>query len=142
MKKAAQQLHRAPQQVVKDYIPLYKKPNAQPITNNSIAVYLNQFKKVYEHFTKSSLPEQLKNELIKGLKLKQYNHVYVTNELKFIKDTIKFIDELKLRYPNQNSYKSHLNSIVSIIGRLKEMNDIYQILAPINTGRARTYIDG
>ena len=48
------------------------------------------------------------------------------NEIKFIDDTINFLDELKLRYPNQNSFKSNLNSIVAIIGRIKEMNDIYQ----------------
>ena len=35
-KKAAQQLIRAPVQVVKDYIPLFKKPNATPIANSSI----------------------------------------------------------------------------------------------------------
>ena len=38
-------------------------------------------------------------EKIKVLQLKKYNHVYATNELKFIKDTIELIDELKLRYP-------------------------------------------
>ena len=54
---------------------------------------------------------------------------------------IKFIDELKLRYPNKNSYKSHLNSVVAIIGWIKEMDDIYQILAPINTNLAKTYND-
>ena len=41
--------------------------------------------------------------------------MYVTKELNFIKDTIKFVDELKLRYPNKNSFKSHLNATVSII---------------------------
>ncbi len=35
--------------------------------------------------------------------LKKYGHVYVTKELKFIYDAIKFMDELKLRYPNKNS---------------------------------------
>ena len=53
-KKAAQQLQRAPQQVVKDYIPLYKKPNSQPTIDSSIATYLNQLKKVYQHFTKKN----------------------------------------------------------------------------------------
>ena len=48
--------------------------------------------------------------------------------MNFVNDTIKFIDELKLRYPNKNSYKSHLNSVVSIIGRIKEMDDNNQIL--------------
>ena len=58
--------------------------------------------------------------------------ISITKELKFINDTIKFIDELKLRYPNKNTMKSHLNSIVAIIGRIKEMNDKCQLLAPIN----------
>jgi len=86
--KAPQQLIRAPQQVVKDYIPMYKKPNATPISDNSIGTYLSQFKKVYEHFTKSDLPEKLKNELIKVLQLKKYDNKYVTKELKFINDAI------------------------------------------------------
>ena len=69
--KTTQQLQRAPQQVVKDYIPLYKKPNSQPIIDSSIATYLNQFKKVYKHFTqKNDVPHKLKNELIKVLQLK------------------------------------------------------------------------
>jgi hypothetical protein len=42
--------------------------------------------------------------------------MYITKELKFIYDTIKFMDELKLRYPNK-------------------------ILAPINTGLAKSYSD-
>ncbi len=34
---------------------------------------------------------------------------------------------------------SHLNSIVAIIGRIKEMNAEYQLLAPINTGLAKKF---
>jgi hypothetical protein len=41
--KAPQQLQQAPQQVVKDFEPLYKLPNAQPLSDNSIATYLSQF---------------------------------------------------------------------------------------------------
>ena len=37
--------------------------------------------------------------------------------------------------------KSSLNSVVAIIGRIKEMNDIYQLLAPINTSLAKNYSD-
>ena len=40
--------------------------------------------------------------------------MYVTKELDFINDTIKFVEELKLRYPNKNTMKSHLNSISSL----------------------------
>ena len=65
--------------------------------------------------------------------MKTYDNKYITKEFNFINDTINFTDELKLRYLNQNSYKKHLNSIVAIIGRIKEINDIYQLLAPINT---------
>ena len=100
-KKAPQQLQRQPLQVVKDYIPMYQKPNAAPISDNSISTYLSQFKKVYEHFTKKDVPTKLKDELTKVLQLKKYDSKYVTKELKFINDTIKFIDELKLRYPNK-----------------------------------------
>ena len=84
----------APQQVIKDYVPMYKSPNATPISDNSISTYLSQFKKVYEHFTKKDVPDKLKNELTKVLQLKNYDNKYVTNQLKFMKDTIKFIDEL------------------------------------------------
>ena len=140
-KKAPQQLQRQPQQVVKDFVPLYKSPNAQPLTNKSIETYLSQFKKVYQHFTDKDVQVKLKNELTKVLELKKYDHVYVTKELKFVKDTIKFVDELKLRYPNKNSFKSHLNSVVSIISRMKEFNKEYQLLAPINTGLAKSYSD-
>ena len=51
-KKAPQQLQRQPQQVVKEYIPLFKNQNATPLSDNSIATYLHQFKKIYEIFTK------------------------------------------------------------------------------------------
>ena len=37
--------------------------------------------------------------------------------------------------------KTYLNTIVSIIGRIKELDPIYQILAPINTGLAKNYND-
>ena len=67
--------------------------------------------------------------------------MYVTKELDFINDTIKFVEELKLRYPNKNTMKSHLNSIVAIIGRIKELDPIYQLLAPVNTGLAKSYSD-
>ncbi len=33
-KKAPQQLQRVPQQVVKDFVPLYKSPTAQALKNN------------------------------------------------------------------------------------------------------------
>ena len=61
--KAAQQFQRVPQQVVKDYIPMYKSPNATPISDNSISTYLSQFKKVYEHFTKKMYQINLKMNL-------------------------------------------------------------------------------
>jgi hypothetical protein len=67
--------------------------------------------------------------------------VYVTKELDFIKDTTKFIDGLKIKYPNKNSYKIHFNSTVSIISRIKEFDKEYQVLAPINTGLAKSYSD-
>ena len=139
--KAPQQAQRAPQQVVKDYVPLYKSPNATPISDNSISTYLSQFKKIYEHFNKKDVPDKLKKELTKVLQLKNYDNKYVTKELKFINDTIKFVEELKLRYPNKNTMKSHLNSIVAIIGRIKEMNKEYQLLAPVNTALAKNYSD-
>jgi hypothetical protein len=70
-KKAQQQLTRQPQQVIKDYVPLYKKQNATPLTDNSIKTYISQFKKVYEYFTKKKdFPDKLKDELIKILQLK------------------------------------------------------------------------
>ena len=90
---------------------------------------------------KKDFPAKLKTELTKVLELKNYNHVYVTKELNFIKDTIKFVDELKLRYNNKNSFKSHLNATVSIISRIKEFDKEYQLLAPINTGLAKSYSD-
>ncbi len=31
-------------------------------------------------------------------RIKNYDHVFVTKELLFIKDTIKFVEELKLGY--------------------------------------------
>jgi hypothetical protein len=137
--KAPQQLQRVPQIQVKDYVPLYKSPNATPLSDNSIKTYISQFKKVYEHFTKKrDIPDKLKNELIKVLQLKNYNNVYVTKELDFIKDTTKFIDGLKIKYPNKNTYKSHFNSTVSIIRRIKEFDKEYQVLAPINTGLAKS----
>ncbi len=58
-----------------------------------------------------------------------------------ITDTIKLIDELKIRYHNKNSLKSHLNSTVPIISRIKEFDKEYQLLAPINTGPAKSYND-
>ena len=75
--KAQQQLIRQPVQVVKDFVPLYKLPNATPISDNSITTYLSQFKKGYEHFTNNNVPARLKNELIKVLELKNiYIYIY------------------------------------------------------------------
>ncbi len=67
--------------------------------------------------------------------------MYVTKELDFIKYATKFIDGLKIKYPDKNTYKSHFNSIVSIISRIKEFDKEYQILALINTGLAKSYSD-
>ncbi len=55
----------------------------------------------------------------------------VTKELHFI----KFIDGLKIRYSNENCYcyKSHFNSIVSLMSIIKEFDKEYQVLAPINS---------
>jgi hypothetical protein len=39
--KAPQQAQRAPQQIIKDYIPFFKSPNATPISDNSISTYLS-----------------------------------------------------------------------------------------------------
>jgi hypothetical protein len=139
--KAPQPAQRAPKQVIKDYIPLYKSPNATPISDNSISTYLSQFKKILRTFNKKDVPDKLKKEPTKVLQLKNYDNEYVTKELKFINDTIKFVEELKLRYPNKNTMKSHLNSIIAIIGRIKEMNDVYQLLAPVNTALAKNYSD-
>ncbi len=69
--KAPQQLQRVPQQAVKDFVPLYKSPYAQPFNTKSIETYFSQFKKVYEHFTDKDVPVKLKNELTKVLEFKK-----------------------------------------------------------------------
>ena len=61
--KAPQQLQRTPLQVVKDFVPLYKSPNATPLSENSISTYLSQFKKVHEIFTKQKFQPNLKINL-------------------------------------------------------------------------------
>jgi hypothetical protein len=38
--KAPQQLQRVPHIHVKDYLPLYKSPNATPLSDNSIKTYI------------------------------------------------------------------------------------------------------
>jgi hypothetical protein len=38
-------------------------------------------------------------------------------------------------------YKSHFDTTVSIISRIKEFDEEFQILAPINTGLAKSYSD-
>ncbi len=53
--KAPQQLQRAPQIQIKEYVPLHKSPNATPLSDNSIKTYISQFEKVYEHFTKKKI---------------------------------------------------------------------------------------
>ncbi len=89
---------------------------------------------------KKDIPDKLKNELIKVIQLNNNNNVYVTKELDFIKDTAKFIDRLKINILIRILIKS-LNSIVSIISRIKEFDKEYQILAPINTGLAKSHSD-
>jgi hypothetical protein len=60
-------------QVVKDYIPNFKKPNAQPITEQSKKTYLSHFKQMYKFIIKKDFNDKLKNELIKVLENKAYN---------------------------------------------------------------------
>ncbi len=43
--KAHQQFQRVPQIQVKDYVPLFKSPNATPLYDNSITTYLSQLKR-------------------------------------------------------------------------------------------------
>ncbi len=52
--------------------------------------------------------------------------MYVTRTLKFIKDTIEFMDDLILRWTNENYLKSHLNNTVSMLSRIKEFDGEYQ----------------
>lgn len=127
-------------QVVKDYIPNFKKPNAQPITEQSKKTYLSHFKQMYKFIIKKDFNDKLKNELIKVLENKAYNKKYILSEVTpMIKNTVELVKKIKERYPSPNSQKVVLNSIVSIISRIEEFNKEYQLLAPINTQKAKEY---
>ena len=56
-----------------------------------------------------------------------------------IKNTVELVNKIKEKYTSPNSQKGVLNSIVSIISRIEEFNKEYQLLAPINTQKAKEY---
>ena len=130
----------APQKLVKvkkiktaPIIPLYKKANATALSPNSVDTYINQFKQVYILMTGEAFDTKIDNELVKVLKLSNYNKSFINKKLSFVKDTDKLITDVKLKAKTDNTYKAWINSIVAIISRIPSFNKEYQILTNLST---------
>jgi len=116
------------------YKPLIKriKPlNKSKLQPQTIQLYFNSFKKVYNKYTNNEMDDKFQNELLNLLNNKTYDNDYIKDKLNFLKkDIYIFIKSLN---------KNELQHIYSIITRIKGLSSIVKSLYPYVVQKENEY---
>jgi len=116
------------------YKPLTKRINPlnkSKLQPQTIQLYLNSFKKIYNKFTKNDMDDKFQKELLNLLNNKTYDNDYIIDKLNFLKQDIYiFIKSLN---------KNELQHIYSIITRIKGLSSIVKSLYPYLVEKQNEY---
>ena len=116
------------------YKPLTKRINSlnkSKLQPQTIQLYFNSFKKVYNKFTNNEMDDKFQTELLKLLNNKPHDIDYIKDKLNFLKkDIYIFIKSLN---------KNELQYVYSIITRIKGFASIVKSLYPYLVQKQNEY---
>lgn len=116
------------------YKPLTKRINSlnkSKLQPQTIQLYFNSFKKVYNKFTNNEMDDKFQTELLNLLNNKPYDIDYIKDKLNFLKKDIHiFIKSLN---------KNELQYVYSIITRIKGFASIVKSLYPYLVQKQNEY---
>jgi hypothetical protein len=116
------------------YKPLTKRINSlnkSKLQPQTIQLYFNSFKKVYNKFTNNEMDDKFQTELLKLLNNKPHDIDYIKDKLNFLKKDIHiFIKSLN---------KNELQYVYSIITRIKGFASIVKSLYPYLVQKQNEY---
>jgi hypothetical protein len=116
------------------------KLKLKPLSETSIKNYLQNITVLHHDLMKKPLGT-FKQEIIKALKGQNFDANGLKNELSYFKkdkvpDTIQHLRE---KYSNENTFKTKINSITSLLGRLQGFNDEYSYFSNLNIELQKEY---
>ena len=116
-----------------DITPSYLK-RKEPLTLSTIDEYLRKANVLHNLFTKTPLPQPVKNELKKLFNdSPNINEKLILDEMNYINDNIEpTIQKLRNHYLNDNSFKNYINILTVITSHFKDLHKVYQTLSKIN----------
>ena len=102
-----------------------------PLEQSSIIEYLKKLNIIHKHLINKALDAKLKGELNKLISNNEYDEKYILSNMPYLEDVEKLIENLRAKYPNENSFKSYLIPLTVILSHIKSYNNQYQTITKI-----------
>lgn len=122
-----------------DIIPLHiKNPNAK-LGQSSIDGYISKLNIINQLITSKPLDQPTKTQLIKMLEGKDFYQSVIEINMKYLKDINNVIKKLREEYQVDNTFRTYVNVLSVLLGRLKNYNKEYQQVAKLNIELVKGY---
>ena len=102
------------------------------LKSNTLKSYMSKANIVHRIFTQKNLSPELEEKLFNLFNDEDIDEDYFIDNMHYLKNIEPTIEELRLNYPNDNSFKSYLNVLTVITSHLPSLNDNYQTLTRLN----------
>lgn len=105
-----------------------RKEALEPSTINEYIIKLNI---IHRLLTNNTLTPKLKTELTKLLNGNESITQYIILNMPYLKTINETIQELRQKYPNNNSFKSYLVPLTVVLSHLPTLNNEYQTITKV-----------
>lgn len=93
--------------------------------------YITKLNIIHKYITSTPLNTKLKAELNKLIADNVYDENIILDNMTYLLDIKGTINLLRVKYPKENSLKSMFIPLVVVLGKIKSLNDNYQILTKV-----------
>ena len=119
--------------------PLHVKCEGKKAEKTTNSQYIAKLRTVYKLLFDTPIDESIVNELDILLNGKIYNQGII-NHLQFFKNINRIIDVIKKKYTNKNTLSSYINTITSMLSRMREyFPEEYDKVAALNIDLSKSY---
>jgi len=102
-------------------------------SKTTIKDYLSKSNILNKLLKGKDLPQPVKEELNKLFSNEVINARKILDEMDYLNDVISTINRIKIKYPNENTFKTYVNILAVISSYFKDLKDAYEAYSKIAT---------
>lgn len=105
-----------------------RKKQLEPST---LIEYIKKLNIIHKHLLNKPLDAKLKDELNKLINNNEYDEKYILSNMPYLDDVDKLINDIRAKYPNDNSFKSYLSPLTVVLSHIKSHYNQYQTITKV-----------